>query len=64
VNARRIDLIPERLAARLTFTAAHAPHLQFGTRKMAPRPFADRALNETLEEGQAALRAEIAASLR
>lgn len=64
VNARRIDLIPERLAARLTFTSAHAPHLQFGTRKMAPRPFADRALHETLEEGQAALRAEIAASLR
>ena len=64
VNARRIDLMPERSAARLTFTAAHAPHLQFGTRKMAPRPFADRALNETLDEGLAALRAEIAAALR
>lgn len=64
VNARRIDLMPERAAARLTFTAAHAPHLQYGTRKMAPRPFADRALNETLEQGQAALRTEIMASLR
>lgn len=64
VNARRIDLLPEQLAARLAFTAAHAPYLQYGTRKMAPRPFADRALHETLAEGQAALRAEIAAALR
>lgn len=64
VNARRIDLIPERLAARLTFTAAYAPHLQFGTRKMAPRPFADRALTETLAEGQALVHSEVAAALR
>jgi hypothetical protein len=64
VNARRIDLITERYAARLTFTSVYAPHLQFGTRKMAPRPFADVALNDTLAEGRAALHGEIMAALR
>lgn len=64
VNARRIDLIPESLAARLTFTAKHAVYLQFGTRRMEPRPWADRAINETQGEVRAAILGEVRASIQ
>jgi hypothetical protein len=64
VNARRIDLIPERVAARLTFTAKHAAYLQFGTRRMKPRPWADRAVRETEGEVSAAILGEVRASLQ
>lgn len=50
VNMRRIDLLTAELAARLVFSSQHAPHLEFGTRRMEPRPFARRALAETREE--------------
>lgn len=63
VNARRIDLIPERLAARLVFWAKYAIYLQFGTAKMGPRPWADRALNETRDEVRATIHSNIRASL-
>lgn len=48
------------------FISGHGGYLEreHGTRKLEPRPFAGRALHETLEEGRAALTAEIAASLR
>lgn len=50
VNDRRIDLIPERVAARLTFSALYAIFLERGTSKMEPRPWANRALEETRSE--------------
>lgn len=55
VNNRRIDLIPARLAARLTFSAEYAAYLQFGTENVEPRPWADVALANTQEAGRAAL---------
>lgn len=61
---REIDLIPERLAARLRFLAAHAGHLEHGTRNIEPRPFARRALAETYQEGEGRVASEIAAVLR
>lgn len=64
VNAREVELITSRLAARLKFTAKYAPYLQHGTRKMAPRPFADVALNNTMDKGLAALQHHIMAALR
>lgn len=59
VRNRETQLIPERLAGRLRFMAAHAAPLEHGTRNMEPRPFARRALNETNDEGQAAVASEI-----
>lgn len=64
VNARRIDLFPDRSAARLTFTSLHAPYLQFGTRNMEPRPFADRALAERKDDVKAAIAAEVSGALK
>lgn len=64
VNSRVITIIPERTAARMTITAAHAPHLEHGTKKMEPRPSAQRALLEKQEEVRQAIIAEVVASLR
>lgn len=44
VNSRRISINPEALRASLIFSAAHGRHLELGTKKMEPRPFARRAL--------------------
>lgn len=63
VNARHTDLIPDQLAARLTFTARHALWLERGTRKMAPRPFAGRALMETKDDVENAIARNAAMSL-
>lgn len=64
VRNRETQLIPERLAGRLKFMAAHAIMLELGTRNMAPRPFARRALRETEAEGAGYVTSEIAAVLR
>lgn len=61
VNRRRIDLIPARLAARLTFSAIYAVYLQMGTRRIEPRPWADRAVNEKRDEVNAAVMSRIRA---
>lgn len=63
VNSRRIDLFEAQLRARLTFSTEYAEALEFGTRHMEPRPYARRALAETVEQGIAALREEVRAVL-
>lgn len=63
VNARRIDLLTAELAARLTFTARHAPFLERGTKNIEPRPFAARALAETQDEVRGAIASEVRAAL-
>lgn len=52
------------LIARLIFRGWNAFRLEHGTRRMAPRPFARRALAETRDQVQDAVYAEIAAELR
>lgn len=61
VNTRRISLFEEQLRARLTFSAAHALPLEFGTLRMEPRPFARRALMERNAEGIELVKMEIRA---
>lgn len=63
VNSRTIDLFPEDLRARLTFRTDYAAALEFGTEKMAPRPFAERSLKETEGQAQGFFNAEISAVL-
>jgi len=63
VNRRRIDLIPERLAGRLTFSALYAVYLQHGTLHMEPRPWADRALNETEGDVRSAILSNVIAAV-
>lgn len=64
VANRRIDLFPNRLAGRLTFSAEYAWYLQHGTENMEARPWADRALAETHEEGQGRVISNIRAALQ
>lgn len=64
VRSRVQELIPEQLAGRFKITAGYAMALEVGTRNMAPRPHARRALAETAEQGQAALESEIAQALQ
>jgi hypothetical protein len=64
VNARRIDVNQQECVARLTFTSAHAPLLERGTRNMAPRPFARRALYESREQVREAIERNVAVALR
>lgn len=64
VNARRIDLFESDLRARLTFSTEYASYLEFGTRKMEPRPFARRALAESVETGRKMVEEEVSAALR
>lgn len=64
VNARRIDLNEQDVSGRLVFTSQHALPLERGTRNMAPRPFARRALMESREQIIEAIRRNAAAQLR
>lgn len=63
VNMRRIELLPEELAAKLIFSAKHAPFLERGTRRMEPRPFARRALAETRDEVESTIVSHARAAL-
>lgn len=64
VNSRRIELFPERLRARLTFSTSYAALLELGTSRMEARPFARRSLLETEEQGRGAILSEIGAVTR
>lgn len=63
VNNRRIDLISERLAARLVFSSKYAVYLQFGTDRTEPRPWADRALRESGDEINNAIISNVRAAI-
>lgn len=64
VNSRRIVLIPDRLRARLVFSAKYARALEHGTKKMKPRYFARRALFETRDEVTMVVRRAVAGALK
>lgn len=64
VNSRRIDLFSEQLRARLNFSVNYALMLELGTKHMEPRPFARRALAESMETGPEFIRQEIRAALK
>lgn len=64
VNSRRVTTFETELRARLTFSTDYSWYLEFGTKKMAARPYARRALAESVETGMGFVRSEIAAVLR
>ncbi len=64
LNRRHIDLFPDRLAARLTFSAGHALPLELGTKNMEPRPFAVPALRATEQEVRGVIMQRITEALR
>lgn len=64
VNSRTVDLFEARLQARLTYRTAYAAALEFGTEKMEPRPFLNRALREVSAEGREMIAQEIKAALK
>jgi hypothetical protein len=64
VGRRRITIDTQRVRARLTFSSKHARHLEHGTRKMEPRPFARRSLMDERRTVTAAIKGEITAELR
>lgn len=64
VGARRIELDTKAIRARLIFSKKTALWLEHGTKKMAPRPFARRALFEKRREIKATVAGEISAELR
>jgi hypothetical protein len=63
LNRRTIDLDHSKLKGRLTFRSQNAVRLEHGTRKMAPRPFARRALVEVRRPAEQAVVAEVAREL-
>lgn len=63
INHRRIEFDDGSLSARLIFDTPVAAYLEFGTRKMEPRPFARRALAETRTMVEVAIQAEIRAAM-
>lgn len=64
LSRRTIDLDHAKLKGRLTFRSKTALWLEHGTRKMAPRPFARRALLESRKRAESAIVAEITQELR
>lgn len=64
--ARRIgtDVDPATLTGSITFSSKHARPLEYGTAKMAPRPFARVALAHRLSAIEADIEDEIAHVLR
>ena len=64
VNSRRIDLFENELRARLTFSTDYAWRLEHGDQSMEPRPYARRALAESVETGLGCVQAEVAAAMR
>jgi hypothetical protein len=63
VNSRQIILIPERLRAKLVFSAKHALWMEHGTRRIQPRPFARRSLVESKNAVVNAISAGVASEL-
>lgn len=59
VNARRIEANEQNLSARLIFSSGHAAFLEYGTIRMAARPFARRSLTETKEQVEVAIKRNI-----
>lgn len=61
---RTIKIDAAALRAVLTFRSKNALRMEFGTKKMKPRPFARRALSETKSQVRDAVLGEVAAELR
>lgn len=55
---------PERVAAKVNSGAAHAPHLEFGTEKMEPRPHMRVALENVRAQLEEAVAREIRAEMQ
>lgn len=64
IGSRRIETDKARVAARLIFSKKTARWLEFGTKRMAPRPYARRAIAEKRREVKAAIIGEVKAELR
>lgn len=64
VNSRRIEIDAAALRGRLIFASRKAIYLERGTRNMAARPFARRALLEKKRAIRAAINGEIKAEFR
>ena len=61
---RTIKIDAAALRATLTFRTVNAARMEFGTKKMRPRPSARRALSETADQVRDAVLGEIATELR
>lgn len=59
VQNRTTEVIPEAMRARLVFHSEYAPYLQFGTRRMEPRPYLDTAIVNTAPQVFQAITAPI-----
>lgn len=64
LKRRNITIDAPQLRGTLHFASINAVRMERGTRKMAPRPFARRALAETRDQVQDAIFAEIVMELR
>lgn len=61
---RTKDVDPAALRGVLTFRSKYARPLETGSQRIAPRPYARRALNEKRKDIEADIQAEVAAALR
>lgn len=64
VQSIRWEFTGSRLAIRVVAGTVYASYLEFGTSKMAPRPFLRRAITETEEQGTRLINAEIVKTFR
>ena len=64
LNSRIIELIPDEIAARMRITAAYAPHLEYGTKNMEPRPSARVAASGSAPDVRNAILFEVRMALQ
>lgn len=64
MQSKTIELMQSELLARLVFRTKYAPMLEYGTRKMEPRPYARPALENMREQVVTAINEEIMGALR
>lgn len=50
VQSARLELDPETLSGQVQWSTEYSAHLEYGTAKMAPRPYASVAVNNMRDE--------------
>ena len=59
INSSRVEDSPEEIKSSVIWQAPHAPYMEYGTQKIAPRPFAGPAVENKRSEIEDVITGEV-----